>query len=101
MALSLIDKDENMINQISTGFLRVKGFKYDQKNIYRIEFQPINLSVSKGNKLRLSISASAWPAIGINPGFDNKQYGKVTINHRIITLNFDLSKTIMKINPFF
>ncbi len=101
LALSLIDKDENIINQFSTGFLRVKGFKNDQKKIYRIEFQPINISVSKGNKLRLSVSASAWPAIGVNPGFDSKYYGQVTINHKIITLNFDLSKTIMKINPFF
>ena len=101
LALSLINKDETIINQFSTGFLRVKGFKNDLKKIYRIEFQPINICVSKGNKLRLSMSASAWPAIGINPGFDNKQYGQVTINHQIITLNFDLSKTIMKINPFF
>ncbi len=101
LALSLIDKDENIINQVSTGFLRVKGFKNDQKKIYSIEFQPINISISKGNKLRLSISASAWPAIGVNPGFDNKQSGHITIEHQIITLNFDLSKTIMKINPFF
>ncbi len=101
LALSLIDKDEDIINQFSTGFLRVKGFKNDQSKIYRIEFQPVNISVSKGCKLRLSLSASAWPAIGVNPGFDSKQCGQVTINHQIITLNFDLSKTIMKINPFF
>jgi len=101
LALSLIDKDENIINQFSTGFLRVKGYKNDHSKTYKIEFQPINVSVSKGNKLRLSISASAWPAIGVNPGFDNNQSGQVTINHQIITLNFDLSKTIMKINPFF
>jgi len=101
LALSTIDKDENIIQQFSTGFLRVKGFKNDQKNIYRIEFQPINISVSKGTKLRLSISASAWPAIGVNPGFDSKHCGQATIDHQITTLNFDLSKTIMKINPFF
>ena len=101
LALSLIDKDEDIINQFSTGFLRVKDFKNDQSKIFRIEFQPINISISKGSKLRLSISASAWPAIGVNPGFNSKQCGQVTLNHQIITLNFDLSKTIMKINPFF
>ena len=101
LALSLIDKDEDIINQFSTGFLRVKDFKNDQSKILRIEFQPINISISKGSKLRLSISASAWPAIGVNPGFNSKQCGQVTLNHQIITLNFDLSKTIMKINPFF
>ena len=101
LALSLIEKDENVISQFSTGFLRVKGFNNDQNKIHRIEFQPINLSISKGNKLRLSISASAWPAIGVNSGFDNKQSGQTTIHHQTITLNFDLSKTIMKIKPFF
>tara|TARA_Y100001933_G_scaffold199232_1_gene200153 strand:+ start:102 stop:1661 length:1560 start_codon:yes stop_codon:yes gene_type:complete len=98
LALSLIDSDEKAVSQFSTGFLRVKN---NQQKIYAIEFQPINISVSKGNKLRLSISASAWPAIGVNTGLNNKHSGQTTLDHRVITLNFDLSKTIMKINPFF
>ncbi len=101
LALSLIDKDENAVNQFSTGFLRVKGNKKHQQKTCRVEFQPINISVPKGNKIRLSISASAWPAIGVNSGLDDKLSGPTTIHHKIITLNFDLSKTIMKINPFF
>ena len=100
LALSLIDKDDEIINQFSTGFLRVKEFN-NERNIHKIEFQPINITISKGNKLRLSISASAWPAIGVNPGNANKQSGQISIDHQIVTLNFDLSKTIMKINPFF
>ena len=30
---------------------------------------PTNITIQKGTKLRLSISASAYPAIGVNTGF--------------------------------
>ena len=65
--------------------------------------QPTNICLLKGSKLRLSISASAFPSIGVNPGFreENKNIGAPSANHKIITLSFDLDKTFMKMTPFF
>ena len=62
---------------------------------------PTNISLKKGSKLRLSISASAYPAIGVNSGSEFKNYGAPTMHHEIITLCFELSKTFMKMTPFF
>ena len=52
-------------------------------------------------KLRLSISSSAYPAIGVNPGFGEGNVGAPSANHRVITLSFSLNKTFMKMTPFF
>ena len=63
--------------------------------------QPTNICLIKGSKLRLSISAAAFPAIGVNPGFREGNFGAPSANHRIITLSFSLNKTFMKMTPFF
>ena len=63
--------------------------------------QPTNISLTKGTRLRLSISAAAYPSIGVNPGFGKGNIGAPSINHKIITLNFELKKTFMKMTPFF
>ena len=63
--------------------------------------QPTNICLIKGSKLRLSISATAYPAIGINPGYGEGNFGAPSANHRIITLSFSLNKTFMKMTPFF
>lgn len=101
LALSLVDKDDDIVKQFSTGFFRVNKNPINQKKECTIEFQPTNITLPKGNKLRLSIAASAWPAIGVNTGCVNKNLNIVGFNHEITTLNFDLSKSIMKIKPFF
>ncbi len=101
LALSIVDKNNENIKQFSTGFLRVKEGKTDQEQQKIIELQPSNLTILKGDKLRLSISSAAWPAIGVNSGSIEKGCGYPTPLHEIITLNFNLNKTIMKIKPFF
>ena len=62
---------------------------------------PTNISLIKGTKLRLSISAAAYPAIGVNSGLGDDQLGAPSINHKVITLSFELNKTFMKMTPFF
>ena len=62
---------------------------------------PTNITILKGTKLRLSISAAAYPAIGVNSGFGDDMLGAPTINHKTITLSFELNKTFMKMTPFF
>ena len=101
LALSIVDKNDEIIRQFSTGFLRVRGEQNNKEQSHLIELQPSNLNILRGYKLRLSISSAAWPAIGVNSGFIDKGCGYPTSFHKIITLNFNLNKTIMKIKPFF
>ena len=101
LALSLVEEGNENVNQFSTGFLRVKNSKISEESIYQIKMQPTNICLIKGSKLRLSISAAAYPAIGVNPGFEEGNVGAPSANHRIITLSFSLNKTFMKMTPFF
>ena len=100
LALSLVNEEENAVNQFTTGFLRVKNAKSDEDCECKIVMHPTNISILKGTKLRLSISAAAYPAIGVNSGFGEDKLGAPSINHKIITLNFELNKTFMKVAPF-
>ena len=63
--------------------------------------QPTNICLIKRSRLRLSISAAAYPSIGVNPGVGDEIIGATTINHRITTLSFVLNKTFLKMTPFF
>ena len=101
VALSLVNEEEKTVNQFTTGFLRVKNSKTDAENKYKVAMHPTNISLLKGTKLRLSISAAAYPAIGVNSGFGDDKLGAPTINHKIITLSFELNKTFVKMTPFF
>ena len=101
LALSLVEEGDEKVIQFSTGFLRVKSSKIREECIYQITMQPTNICLIKGSKLRLSISAAAYPSIGVNPGFGEKNIGEPSAKHRIITLSFSLNKTFMKMTPFF
>ena len=101
VALSIINEENEIINQFTTGFLRIKKAIKDIEKNYIVNLHPTNISITKGSKLRLSLSASAWPAIGVNPGNNKIRCGNTSIEHKISTLNFNLKKSIMKINPFF
>ncbi len=101
IALSIINEDEKTVSQFSTGFLRVKNSKKDQESECKIALHPTNITLRKGTKLRLSIAAAAYPAIGVNSGFGDDKLGAPTIKHKIITLSFDLNKTFMKMTPYF
>ena len=101
LALSLVEEGNEKVNQFSTGFLRVKNSKISEECIYQITMQPTNICLIKGSKLRLSISAAAYPAIGVNPGFGEGNVGAPSANHRVITLSFNLNETFMKMISFF
>jgi len=100
-ALSHVEDDDEKVNQFSTGFLRVKNSKINVESVYQITMQPTNICLIKGSKLRLSISGTGYPAIGVNPGFDERYIGAPSIHHRIITQSFVLNNSFMKMTPFF
>ena len=69
VALSIIPSGvENIVTQISTGVLRVHHRDQGRERKVRIKLQPTLAILNKGDRLRISISGSAWPAIGINTG---------------------------------
>ena len=69
VALSIVPKEiENTATQISTGVLRITNFEKDKKSDRKIRLQPMLTTLIAGDRLRISISGSGWPAIGINPG---------------------------------
>ncbi len=69
VALSIIPSEvESTVNQLSTGVLRIKNCAQGKKISRKIKLQPILASFKKGDRLRISLSGSGWPAIGINPG---------------------------------
>jgi len=69
VALSIIPKAvENTVTQLSTGVLRIANCDKGITSAREIRLQPILATFKKGDRLRISISGSGWPAIGINPG---------------------------------
>ena len=69
IALSKIPLEmENVATQLSTGVLRIINNKKDRKSNREIRLQPTLATLKEGDSLRISISGSGWPAIGINPG---------------------------------
>ena len=98
---SIIDK------RLDVGVFQTNSFEEDQylTGVPTLEIQvksdQPNFDMIKDSKLRLSISAAAYPAIGVNPGFGEGNVGAPSANHRVITLSFSLNKTFMKMTPFF
>ena len=69
VSLSIIPSDfKNISTQLSTGVIRVSNCDKDIKSDRKISLQPILCTFKEGDRLRISISGSGWPAIGINPG---------------------------------
>ena len=69
VALSIIPSEiENTVTQLSTGVLRISHCDKGITSARQIRLQPILATFKKGDRLRISISGSGWPAIGINPG---------------------------------
>jgi len=69
VALSIIPSEiKNTANQLSTGVLRISNFDKNRKALREIRLQPILATFNQGDRLRISISGSGWPAIGINSG---------------------------------
>ena len=72
VSLSILPRNTKLVRQLSTGAMRIKKCQPNTKQYRTIKLQPIFADLKKDDRLRISISGSAWPAIGINSGF--KQY---------------------------
>ncbi|BEV35665.1 CocE/NonD family hydrolase [Synechococcus sp. M16CYN] len=89
----------NVVEQLSTGHLRVLGDKACTCAKYIVQFQPLLASLEIGDRLRVSIAAAAWPAIGVNPGHRGVPCGPTSAQHRVVTLILHLTGSKLRLNP--
>ncbi len=100
VALSIVNKKNEEVNQLSTGFLRISVEEAFTKISRKIFLQPLVASIRAGEQLRISIAGAAWPAIGVNPGKKNIPIGPPSANCKETTLTFHLAGSFLKINKF-
>lgn len=86
-------------HQLSTGLLRVLGANAQQGERRLVRFQPLLATLQPGERLRLSIAASAWPQVAVNPGTGEPPQGGTGPEHRVITLTLQLAGSRLSMNP--
>ncbi len=99
VSLSICSEDCKEVIQLSTGFLRVFESNKNNSSLKEIQLQPVFADIKKGEKLRISIAGSAWPAIGINYGIESGQCGPPTITSEITTISLILKNSKLIISP--
>ena len=100
ISLSRLPADANTVEQLSTGVLRVRGEGALTSAIRNVTLQPLQAALAQGDRLRISIAAAAWPAIGVNPGHDGVPCGAPSQEHRVVTLTLELADSTLQLNPF-
>ncbi|MCT0226204.1 CocE/NonD family hydrolase [Synechococcus sp. CS-1328] len=98
-ALSVVAADGVGVRQSSTGVLRCQADFSGPPQPRSLLFQPVLLALQPGERLRLSLAASAWPQIGVNSGDLEVPPGPVTHRHRVITLTFELAGAQLRLRP--
>jgi predicted acyl esterase len=86
------------VRQLSTGVARIKQLTAE-KSTLRLQFQPLLAELSPGERLRLSLAGSAWPQIAVNPGDGREPLGPTGPQHRVITLELELSDSQLRLLP--
>ena len=82
--LSTVDSIGTVFN-FTQGYVRVTATDSNAKAIV-IPFQPTCMRITSGNSLRLSLSASCFPAYSVNPGTGKLPYESRQIDNSIITI---------------
>ncbi len=98
-SLSIVNIDSSKVNQISTGFLRIRGQGAMSYKNLEIKLQPIFATIAKGTRLRISLSGAAWPAIGINPGNESAFSGPPSSEASITSISLRLNNSKLKFLP--
>tara|TARA_B100001250_G_scaffold210674_1_gene180791 strand:+ start:565 stop:2148 length:1584 start_codon:yes stop_codon:yes gene_type:complete len=97
IALSRIPGEiNNIANQLSTGVLRISNNEIDRQSDREIRLQPMLATFKAGDRLRISISGSGWPAIGINPGQSNYLCEGPSPHCLVTTISLLLSNSKLK-----
>jgi len=99
VALSIVTKGQDKVVQISTGTLRVLGDLAKKPLPRKVTLQAVLADLRQGERLRISIAGSAWPAIGVNPGNEEQPCAASGPHCNVITMNLDLSESNFHVLP--
>ena len=100
ISLSRLPAETNSVDQLSTGVVRIRGEEALQPARRSVTLQPLHASLACGDRLRISVAAAAWPAIGVNPGHDAVACGAPRPEHRVVTLTLKLPGSTLQLTPF-
>ena len=87
------------MQQLCTGVARFLGEDCQNIRPRRVAMQPLLATLSKGDRLRLSIGLAAWPQIAVNPGSGALPCGGPGPEHREISVTLQLAGANLCIQP--
>ena len=97
-ALSRLDADGRVV-QLCFGVQRHLGESCLESHWREVTLQPLWLELGRGERLRLSVAAAAWPQIAVNPGTGQQPRGGSGHEHRVISLRLDLGGARLELRP--
>ena len=89
----------NQVNQLCTGVARFLGSGCLRSETRLLQLQPVMANLKAGDQIRLSLAASAWPQIALNPGDGSMPFGGTSPKHRVITLSLGLATSQLRLEP--
>ena len=96
-ALSVVKNDQ--VQQLCTGVARFLGSGCLRSETRLLQLQPVMANLQAGDQIRLSLAASAWPQIALNPGDGSMPLGGPSPKHRVITLTLELATSQLRLEP--
>jgi len=87
------------VRQLCTGVARFGGPGCLESVQRQVALQPLMADLLPGDQLRLSVAASAWPQIALNPGDGSPPMGGPSLRHRVISLRLELEGSQLTIAP--
>ena len=100
VALSRLPAGATTVEQLSTGTLRIRGEGAKTSTRQTVALQPFCASLNPDDRLRISIAAAAWPAIGVNSGTPDVPCGAPSPQHRVVTMTLELADSALSLNPY-
>lgn len=97
-ALSVLHRDGSGVHQLCTGVGRFRQ-QPGSGGTCLLELQPLGAHLERGERLRLSLAGSAWPQIAVNPGDGSLPQGPSGPEHRVISLDLDLTGAQLQLLP--
>jgi len=99
VALSRVSADGASVRQLATGVARFLGRSCLEPVERQVRLQPFFASLDPAERLRLSVAASAWPQIAVNPGDGSLPRGGSGPGHRPISLTLHLKGSRLELLP--
>jgi putative CocE/NonD family hydrolase len=87
------------VQQLCTGVARFLGSGCLRSETRQLQFQPVMANLEAGDHIRLSLAASAWPQIALNPGDGSMPLGGPSPKHRVVTLSLELATGHLRLEP--